>query len=40
MRVMTPRFLTEGDDVVIPAIVHNYLPGERAIDRVADGHRA
>lgn len=26
VRVITPRFLTEGDQVIIPAIVHNYLP--------------
>ena len=32
VRVITPRFLTEGDDVVTPVIAHNYLPGERAID--------
>jgi uncharacterized protein YfaS (alpha-2-macroglobulin family) len=24
VRVVTPRFLTEGDDVVLPTIVHNY----------------
>src|SRR6185436_12558348 len=32
VRVITPRFLTEGDDVVTPVIAHNYLQGERAID--------
>ena len=32
MRVITPRFLTEGDELVTPVIAHNYLPGERAID--------
>lgn len=32
VRVITPRFLTEGDEVVTPVIAHNYLPGERAID--------
>jgi uncharacterized protein YfaS (alpha-2-macroglobulin family) len=26
VRVVTPRFLTEGDDVVVPTIVHNYRP--------------
>ena len=25
VRVITPRFLTEGDQVVVPTIVHNYL---------------
>jgi uncharacterized protein YfaS (alpha-2-macroglobulin family) len=25
VRVITPRFLTEGDEVVLPTIVHNYL---------------
>jgi uncharacterized protein YfaS (alpha-2-macroglobulin family) len=29
VRVVTPRFLTEGDDVVIPTIVHNYLAESR-----------
>ncbi|HQZ39942.1 MAG TPA: MG2 domain-containing protein [Vicinamibacterales bacterium] len=29
VRIVTPRFLTEGDDVVIPAIVHNYRPEAR-----------
>ena len=29
VRVVTPRFLTEGDDVVIPSIVHNYRPDAR-----------
>jgi alpha-2-macroglobulin len=32
VRVITPRFLTEGDDVVTPVVAHNYLPEERAID--------
>ena len=27
VRVITPRFLTEGDEVVTPVIAHNYLPG-------------
>jgi uncharacterized protein YfaS (alpha-2-macroglobulin family) len=26
VRVITPRFLTEGDEVVLPTIAHNYLP--------------
>ena len=26
VRVATPRFLTEGDEVVLPTIVHNYRP--------------
>jgi alpha-2-macroglobulin len=29
VRVVTPRFLTEGDEVVIPTIVHNYLEGAK-----------
>ena len=33
VRVVTPRFLTEGDEVVMPTIVHNYRPD--AADRVA-----
>jgi hypothetical protein len=28
VRVITPRFLTENDEVVLPTIVHNYLPSE------------
>jgi hypothetical protein len=32
VRVITPRFLTEGDDVVTPVIAHNYLPGAQTID--------
>ncbi len=28
VRVVTPRFLTEGDEVVVPTIVHNYLPAD------------
>jgi alpha-2-macroglobulin len=30
-RVITPRFLTEGDEVGVPLIVHNYLPGTKTI---------
>jgi alpha-2-macroglobulin len=29
VRVITPRFLTEGDEVVLPTIAHNYLPDAR-----------
>ncbi|MCC7125317.1 MAG: hypothetical protein IT178_10750 [Acidobacteria bacterium] len=29
VRVVTPRFLTEGDEVVLPTIVHNYRPEAR-----------
>ncbi len=32
VRVITPRFLTEGDVVDTPVIAHNYLPDTRAID--------
>jgi hypothetical protein len=31
VRVVTPRFLTEGDEVVVPTIVHNYLPATKAV---------
>lgn len=31
LRVVTPRFLTEGDRVTIPAIVHNYLPEQKTV---------
>jgi uncharacterized protein YfaS (alpha-2-macroglobulin family) len=39
LRVVTPRFLTEGDHVTIPAIVHNYLPEQKtvAVTLTADG---
>ncbi len=30
-RVITPRFLTEGDEAVVPLIVHNYLPSEKTV---------
>lgn len=30
VRVVTPRFLTEGDEIVLPTIVHNYRPDARA----------
>src|SRR5690606_39167933 len=29
VRVITPRFLTEGDEIVVPTIVHNYRPDSR-----------
>lgn len=32
LRVITPRFLTEGDEVVVPTIVHNYLPAAKNVD--------
>ena len=31
LRVVTPRFLTEGDRVSIPTIVHNYLPSPKTV---------
>lgn len=31
LRVVTPRFLTEGDEVSVPAIVHNYLPAAQTV---------
>lgn len=31
VRVITPRFLTEGDEVATPVVAHNYLPGAQAI---------
>jgi uncharacterized protein YfaS (alpha-2-macroglobulin family) len=31
LRVVTPRFLTEGDRVTLPAIVHNYLPEQKSV---------
>jgi alpha-2-macroglobulin len=39
LRVVTPRFLTEGDRVTIPTIVHNYLPEQKqvAVSVAADG---
>jgi uncharacterized protein YfaS (alpha-2-macroglobulin family) len=32
VRVITPRFLTEGDQVAVPAIVHNYLPSGKHVE--------
>ena len=39
MRVVTPRFLTEGDEVAVPTIVHNYLaaPTSVTVDLRAEG---
>jgi alpha-2-macroglobulin len=39
VRVVTPRFLTEGDEVVVPTLVHNYLPATKtvAVGVKADG---
>jgi uncharacterized protein YfaS (alpha-2-macroglobulin family) len=39
LRVVTPRFLTEGDRVSIPTVVHNYLPDAKnvAVSLTADG---
>ncbi len=31
LRVVTPRFLTEGDNVDLPLIVHNYLPSDKTV---------
>lgn len=31
VRVITPRFLTEGDEAAIPTIVHNYLPAAASV---------
>ncbi len=31
LRVVTPRFLTEGDTVDLPLIVHNYLPADKTV---------
>jgi hypothetical protein len=31
LRLVTPRFLTEGDEVAVPVIVHNYLPGAQGV---------
>lgn len=31
LRLATPRFITEGDEVVISAIVNNYLEGEKLV---------
>lgn len=37
LRVVTPRFLTEGDRVTIPAIVHNYLPDAKTVNVTVTG---
>ena len=31
LRVVTPRFLTEGDTLQLPVIVHNYLPRDQEV---------
>jgi alpha-2-macroglobulin len=31
LRLSTPRFFTEGDEVSIGGLVHNYLPGEKTV---------
>jgi len=31
LRVVTPRFLTEGDTLDLPVIVHNYLPADKTV---------
>ncbi len=31
LRAVTPRFLTEGDTLDLPYVVHNYLPGEQTV---------
>jgi len=31
LRVVTPRFLTEGDTLDLPVIVHNYLPSDKTV---------
>jgi uncharacterized protein YfaS (alpha-2-macroglobulin family) len=39
VRLITPRFLTEGDEVVLPTMVHNYRPDTRSasVSMVAAG---
>src|SRR4029453_17480882 len=32
VRVITPRFLTQGDEVGVPLIVHNYLATPKSLD--------
>ncbi len=31
LRLSTPRFLTQGDEVTVSALVHNYLPGAKTV---------
>jgi hypothetical protein len=31
LRVVTPRFLTEGDTLDLPVIIHNYLPADKSV---------
>ena len=40
VRVITPRFLTEGDEVVVPTIVHNYLEGAKDTNVTVRGEGA
>lgn len=42
VRLVAPRFLTEGDEVVVPTIVHNYLPQTKTVSLsvTAEGVRA
>jgi hypothetical protein len=39
VRVITPRFLTEGDETEVPIVVHNYLPSQKdvAIETTVSG---
>jgi hypothetical protein len=39
VRIVTPRFLIEGDEVAVPTIVHNYLPAAKSVNvtMTADG---
>src|SRR5262249_1359095 len=32
LRVITPRFLTEGDTMRLPTVTHNYLPDAKAMN--------
>jgi uncharacterized protein YfaS (alpha-2-macroglobulin family) len=36
VRVVTPRFLTEGDEAVVPTIVHNYRPDAKRVTVTVD----
>jgi hypothetical protein len=31
VRMVTPRFLSQGDQLVVPVVAHNYLPGEQQV---------
>jgi hypothetical protein len=39
VRMVTPRFLSQGDQVIVPVVTHNFLPGEKRIqvDLAAEG---